>query len=216
MDWRWQDLPPTTRIVYRAADTLSLFLQGFSLSKISQQIRCPPPENAGPLRSASMQSPVPSYTRSLHSLSAILTKAETHCEAREIDPNAILTARLFPDMLTFTRNVLIACDTAKGLAARLSQTDIPSFEDTETTFAELQARIAKTIEFMESVPETAFDGAEARTVVLKVGPTEMTLTGPQYFSGFATPNFYFHMTTAYAILRHNGVEIGKRDFLGAA
>jgi hypothetical protein len=162
-----------------------------------------------------MQSPVPSFTHSLRSLSAILSKAEEHCEARKIDPNALLTARLFPDMLNLTRNVLIACDTAKGLAARLSQTDNPSFEDNETTFAELQARITKTIEFMESVPEAAFEGAEDREVVMKFGPQEMKYTGAAYFSGFATPNFYFHMTTAYSILRHSGVEIGKRDFLGA-
>lgn len=159
-----------------------------------------------------MQSPVPAYTHSLRSLSAILIKAEAHCEKRDIDPNALLTARLFPDMLNLTRNVLIACDTAKGLAARLSQTDNPSFEDNETTFAELQVRITTTIEFMESVPETAFEGAEDREVILKFGPQEK-FTGASYFVGFATPNFYFHMTTAYNILRHNGVEIGKRDFL---
>ena len=161
-----------------------------------------------------MQSPVPVYTHSLRSLSAILRKAELHCEDRNIDPNALLTARLFPDMLNLIRNVLIACDTAKGLAARLSQTDNPSYEDNETTFADLQARITKTIEFMESVPATAFEGAEDREVILKFRPQEK-FTGATYFTGFATPNFYFHMTTAYDILRHNGVDIGKRDFLGA-
>ena len=161
-----------------------------------------------------MQSPVPSFTHSLRCLAAILAKAEAHCEDRKIDPNALLTARLYPDMLNFTRNVLIACDTAKGLAARLSQTDNPSYEDNETTFAELQARITRTIDFMESVPEAAFEGAEGREVVMQVGPDEMKFTGAAYFSGFATPNFYFHMTTSHDILRHNGVEIGKRDFLG--
>jgi len=109
---------------------------------------------------------------------------------------------------------LIACDTAKGLAARLSQTENPSFEDNEATFAELQARITKTIEFMQSVPEAAFNGAEGRDVIMKFGAQEMTFTGAAYFSGFATPNFFFHMTTAYDILRHNGVELGKWDFLG--
>jgi hypothetical protein len=163
-----------------------------------------------------MQSPVPSFIHSLRSLSTILSTAEAHCEKRKIDPDAFLTARLFPDMLNFTRNVLITCDTAKGLAARLSQTDNPSFEDNETTFGELQARITKTIEFMESVPDAAFDGAEDLEVVMKFGPEEHTFIGSNYLSGFATPNFYFHMTTAYNILRHNGVEIGKRDFLGAA
>ena len=163
-----------------------------------------------------MHSPVPSYTHFHRCLSAILTKAEAHCADRNIDPNALLTARLFPDMLNLTRNVLIACDTAKGLAARLSQTENPSFEDNEATFAELQARITKTIEFMQSVPEAAFSGAEGRDVIMKFGAQEMTFTGAAYFSGFATPNFYFHMTTAYDILRHNGVELGKRDFLGAS
>jgi hypothetical protein len=162
-----------------------------------------------------MQNPVPGYTHALRSLSAILTKAEAHCEKRKIDANALLTARLFPDMLNFTRNVLVACDTAKGLAARLSQTDNPGYEDNETTFAELQARIAKTIKFMESVPDAAFEGAEDRQIVMKFGPEERTFVGPAYFTGFANPNFHFHMTTAYNILRHNGVEIGKRDFLGA-
>lgn len=162
-----------------------------------------------------MQNPVPNYTHPLRSLAAILVKAEAHCEDRKIDPNVLLTARLFPDMMNFTRNVLVTCDTAKGLAARLSQTENPSFEDNETTFNELQARIAKTIAFMEFVPDAAFEGAEQRDVVMKFGPEERTFTGSSYFTGFAVPNFHFHMTTAYNILRHNGVEIGKRDFLGA-
>ena len=162
-----------------------------------------------------MHNPVPSYTHALRSLSAILTKAEKHCEDRKIDPNALLTARLFPDMMSFTRNILVACDTAKGLAARLSQTDNPSYEDNEETFSELQARITKTIEFMDSVPDAAFEGAENREIVMKFGPEERKFIGSAYFNGFAIPNFYFHMTTAYNILRHNGVEIGKRDFLGA-
>ena len=162
-----------------------------------------------------MQSPVSNFTKPLRSLAAILTKAEAHCEDRKIDPNALLTARLFPDMLNMTRNVLIACDTAKGLAARLSQTENPSFEDDETTFAELQARIAKTIDFMETIPDAKFAGAESRDVVMHFGPQEVVFTGDSYFNGFATPNFYFHMATVYNILRHNGVELGKRDFLGA-
>lgn len=161
-----------------------------------------------------MHSPVSSYTHSLRSLAAILSKAETHCDNRKIEHSVMLTARLFPDMLHLTRNVLIACDTAKGLAARLSQTENPVFEDTESTFGELQERISKTIAFMESVPEAGFIGAEDRDVVLKFGKLEMQFTGLAYLDNFAAPNFYFHMTTAYNILRHNGVEIGKRDFLG--
>lgn len=162
-----------------------------------------------------MQSPVPAYTHALRSLATILSKAADYCDDRKIDPAILLAARLFPDMLNLTRNVLIACDSAKGLAARLSQTENPVFEDTETTFAELQERIRKTIEFMESIPEAAFDGAQEREVVLKIGKEEMRFMGPAYLSSFANPNFYFHMTTAYNILRHNGVQIGKRDFLGA-
>lgn len=162
-----------------------------------------------------MQSPVPALSHSLGALSNILTKAEAHCEARKIDPEIILTARLFPDMMNLTRNVLVACDTAKGAAARLSETENPVFEDTESSFAELQARITKTLEFMASVPETAFEGAENREVTLQAGPQEFKFSGAGYMATFVMPNFYFHMTTVHGILRHNGVELGKRDFLGA-
>jgi len=161
-----------------------------------------------------MKSPVPSFVHSLNALSGVLTKAEAHCEDRKIDPSRLLTARLFPDMLNLLWNVFIACDTAKGAAARLSGTENPSYEDNETTFAELQARIQKTIDFMESVPNSAFEGAEDRTIEMKFGPRELEFVGTAYLSRFAIPNFYFHMTTAYNILRHNGVEIGKVDFLG--
>lgn len=162
-----------------------------------------------------MQTPIPGFVHALSSLAAILVKAETYCEDRKIDPDALLTARLYPDMMNLTRNVLAACDTAKGLAARLSQADNPRYEDNETTFAELQARIAKTIEFMKTIPDAAFEGAADRDVVITFGPEERTFTGSAYFNGFAVPNFYFHMATTHNILRHNGVEIGKRDFLGA-
>lgn len=165
-------------------------------------------------RNSAMQSPVPALSHSLDALAAILSKAEAHCEKRNIDPAALLTARLFPDMFTFVRNVQVACDTAKGAAARLSQSDVPSHEDVETTFAELHARIEKTLDFMKSVPEASFQGAEDRTVTLKLRSGEIQFNGSQYLSSFVTPQFYFHMTTAYNILRHNGVEVGKRDFLG--
>lgn len=163
-----------------------------------------------------MRTPVPSFIHGLTNLSKFLTIAEAHCEARKIDPSVMINARLFPDMPHLIANVRMACDTAKGLAARLSQTDNPIFEDDEATFATLQARIAKTVEFMESVPDAGFEGAEDREITMKFGPQEMTFSGKRYFNGFATPNFYFHMTTVYAILRHSGVELGKRDFLGAA
>ncbi len=161
-----------------------------------------------------MQSPIPTFSHSLKALSAILSKAEAHCAGRNIDPAVLLTARLFPDMFNTTRNVLAACDTAKGAAARLSGTQIPRYEDNETSFAELQARIQKTLDFMTGVPEAAFEDAEDRTIDMKAGTRELTFTGSDYLSIFATPNFYFHMSTAYNILRHNGVEIGKVDFLG--
>ncbi|MCR9137358.1 MAG: DUF1993 domain-containing protein [Alphaproteobacteria bacterium] len=161
-----------------------------------------------------MQSPLPAFTHSLKALSAILAKAEAHCADRNIEPSVLLTARLFPDMMNFIRNVLAACDTAKGAAARLSETDNPRFEDNETSFAELQARIQKTLDFMATVPDSAFEGAEDRIVNMKAGARDLTFTGANYLSVFATPNFYFHMATAYNILRHNGVEIGKVDFLG--
>lgn len=161
-----------------------------------------------------MKSPVPAFSNSLTALSNVLKKAEAHCKARNISPDVLLTARLFPDMLNLTRNVLIACDTAKGAAARLTETENPVFEDNETTFEELHARIKKTQEFMTSVPNEAFEDADNRTVLLKAGGQEFTFTGEKYMAVFATPNFYFHATTVYNILRHNGVELGKKDYLG--
>lgn len=162
-----------------------------------------------------MKNPIPAITRSLNSLSAILTKAEEHADTNNISNDVFLRARLFPDMFDLVRNVQISTDTAKGLAARLSQTENPSYADDETSFSELQERLAKTIAFMESVPDAAFEGAEDRDVTLKLGPAgDVTFTATDYVDGFATPNFYFHMATVYNILRHNGVDVGKRDFLG--
>lgn len=153
-------------------------------------------------------------SHALKALSAILKKAEAHCEARKIDPNALLTARLFPDMLPFIRQVLIACDHAKGCAARLAGVAVPSYADEEKTFAELQARIAKTLDFIGSLKREQFADAATRTVSLKIGGKDMEFKGAAYLSSSVLPNFYFHMTTAYNILRHNGVELGKGDFLG--
>lgn len=161
-----------------------------------------------------MQSPVPILSLSLNSLSTILKKAEAHCTERNIEPGALLTARLFPDMFHFIRNVQAVCDLAKGATARLSQTEVPSHDDNETSFAELQARIQKTLDFVKSVPDAAFEGAEDREVHLTAGSRELKFGGAQYWATFAVPNFYFHMTTAYNILRHNGVDVGKVDFLG--
>jgi len=160
-----------------------------------------------------MQSPMPPIVNSLNALSHILDKAESHCNDHKLNPNALLTARLFPDMFTSIRNVIVSCDTAKGMAARLAGVDNPVFEDSESSFDELQARISKTLDFIASVPDDAFEGAEDRTVILKTGQGEFEFTGANYLTGFALPNFYFHMSTTYNILRHNGVVLGKVDFL---
>ncbi|MDE3240098.1 MAG: DUF1993 domain-containing protein [Paracoccaceae bacterium] len=157
---------------------------------------------------------VPPFTRSLKALDAILTKAEAHCTARKIDPAVMLSMRLFPDMLPFTRQILIACDHAKGASARLAGAEVPSFPDTEVTFADLHARIAKTLDFMGGFKAEDYTGAAERTITVKAGPRELSFRAPVYLSSYAVPNFYFHMTTAYAILRSNGVELGKVDFLG--
>jgi len=156
----------------------------------------------------------PQLANILKSLSAILAKAEAHATARKIDPAALLGARLYPDMFALTRQVQIACDTAKGAVARLAGVDVPKHEDTETSFGELQQRIAKTIAFIESVPAERVEGSEDRKITLTMRSGDLVFTGLQYLTTFVLPNFYFHATTAYDILRHNGVELGKRDFLG--
>jgi hypothetical protein len=157
---------------------------------------------------------VPRFAAMLKNLSAILDKAEAHAAARKIDPLNFTQARLFPDMLPFTRQVQIACDTAKGAAARLAGIDNPKHDDTEKTFAELKGRIDRTLAFIEGVPREKIDGSEAREVVLQQRGGEVRYKGQQYLLGVAWPNFYFHVTTAYALLRHGGVELAKKDFIG--
>ena len=153
-------------------------------------------------------------SHSLKALAAILTKAEAYCEARKIDPDALLTARLYPDMLPLNRQVHIATDQAKGCGARLAGIAVPSYPDEEKTFAELQARITKTLDFIGGLKREQFADAATRTVTLKIGGKDTELKGAAYLSSAVLPNFYFHLTTAYNILRHNGLEIGKGDFLG--
>jgi hypothetical protein len=160
------------------------------------------------------QASAPRFANILRNLSAILDKAQAHCDAKKIDPQALLQARLYPDMFPLVRQVQIACDTAKGAVARLAGVDIPKHEDTEQTFSDLKARIAKTLDFVESSSAQRIEGSEDKEVVLKMREREVKFNGMQYLLGHAYPNFYFHVTTAYAILRHNGVEIGKRDFIG--
>ena len=147
-------------------------------------------------------------------LSELIDKAEAHCAAKKIDPAALTMFRLYPDMFAFTRQVQIACDTAKGAVARLAGVDIPKHEDTEQAFADLKSRIAKTLDFIESVRVERIDGSEEREIVLAMRSGERRYKGMQYLLGFAYPNFYFHVTTAYNILRHNGVDVGKQDFIG--
>ena len=160
------------------------------------------------------QASAPRFVNILGNLSAILDKAQAHVEAKKLDPLALTAYRLYPDMLPFTRQVQIACDTAKGAVARLAGVDVPKHEDVETSFPELKARIAKTVDFVKSFKPEQLDGAEDKNIHLKLGTREVNFTGMQYLFGHALPNFYFHVTTAYNILRHNGVELGKRDYLG--
>jgi len=160
------------------------------------------------------QASAPRFANILRNLSAILEKAEAHCAAKKIEPAALTSYRLFPDMFPLTRQVQIASDTAKGAVARLAGIDIPKYEDTEQTFAELKARIAKTIDFVESVSASKIDGSDEKEIVLQMRSGERRFKGMQYLLGHAYPNFYFHVTTAYNILRHNGVEVGKADFIG--
>lgn len=161
-----------------------------------------------------MQNPLPPIAHSLRALSRILDKAEAHCARAKIAPAVILNDRLYPDMLPFVRQVQIATDHAKAIGARLAGIENPRFEDDETDFATLRARIGRTLEFLGAIPEEAFAGAEEREITLKAGPRELSFAAGQYLPYYAIPNFYFHMATAYNILRHNGVEIGKVDFLG--
>lgn len=160
------------------------------------------------------QASAPRFVNILKNLSLLLDKAQAHAEAKKIEPAALTGFRLFPDMFPLARQVQIACDTAKGAVARLAGAEIPKHEDTEQNFAELKARIAKTIEFIDAVKPAQIDGSEAKEIVMKLRSGEVKLEGLQYLMAFAYPNFYFHATTVYNILRHNGVEIGKRDFLG--
>ena len=160
------------------------------------------------------QASAPRFANTLGNLAAILDKAQAHCEMRKIDPLVLTGARLYPDMFPFSRQVQIACDTAKGAVARLAGAEIPKYEDSERTFEELKARIAKTVDFVRSAKAERIDGSEEKEIVLPMRSGERRYTGLQYLLGHAVPNFYFHVTTAYAILRHNGVEIGKQDFLG--
>lgn len=160
------------------------------------------------------QQTIPHLIHNINALSSMLKKAEAHCDARKYDKAAILQARLFPDMFALTRQVQLVTDFAKGCGARLSETANPAYADDETTFEGLQARLAKTAAFLSSIDTGKFAGSGERKVTIKIRGEETRLTGHDYVYSYVYPHFYFHMTTAYNILRHNGFELGKGDFLG--
>jgi hypothetical protein len=162
------------------------------------------------------QASVPVFEIGLNSLSAVLDKAEAHAATKKIDPSVLLSSRLSPDMLPLTRQVQIATDQAKNGSARLAGVEPPSYEDKETTLAELKARLAKTVAYVKTLDAKKIDAAADREITFPIGPTNKGhMKGADYLNHFVLPNFYFHVTAAYAILRHCGVDIGKRDFLGA-
>jgi len=162
------------------------------------------------------QASVPVLIRGIQNLSAILTKAAAHADEKNIAPDVFLNARLAPDMFSLIRQVQTVSDTAKGCGARLAGIEVPSYPDTEFSFVELQERLAKTVAFLEELTPAQIDGSEEKAIVMKFPSREFHFTGQTYLLGFVLPNFYFHLTTAYDILRHNGVPLGKPDYLGAS
>jgi len=161
-------------------------------------------------------SAVPVFTQMLGGLADVLAKAAAHAEARKIEPAALLQARLFPDMFALTRQVQVACDFASGVSARLAGVEVPAYEATEQSFADLQARIAQTLAFIAALPEAQFAEAATREIITRQGtPKERRFSGQDYLLHYGLPQFFFHVSTAYGILRHNGVDLGKKDYMGA-
>lgn len=158
---------------------------------------------------------VPVFKQILTSLSAVIDKAEAHATEKKIEPAALLQARLYPDMFPFLRQVQVAADFAKGCCARLAGVDVPRYDDTEQTFADLKDRIAKTLAFINGLPQDGIEASAQRDISTSSGANAKHFKGQVYLAHYALPHFYFHATTAYAILRHNGVEVGKKDFIGA-
>jgi uncharacterized protein len=160
---------------------------------------------------------VPVFQHMLRNLVHVLDKGEANAQSRNFDPSVLTTARLAPDMLPLTRQVLIACDAAKLGVARISGVEAPKFDDTEATFGELKQRIQKTLDYLASVPASALDGTEDKEVTFPAGRDRtLTMKAQAYLTTWVLPNFFFHVTTTYAILRHNGVDLGKRDYLAGA
>jgi hypothetical protein len=160
------------------------------------------------------QASVSAFTRQLNNLAAILEKGAAHVDAKKIDPKVLINSRLYPDMFPLVRQVQIATDTARAGAARLAAVEVPAQEDNETTFAELVARVRKTISYLETLKADQFEGSEDRTVTWQTRSSTKTMQGMPYLQNHLLPNLYFHITTTYNILRHSGVELGKMDFLG--
>ncbi|MGW8461903.1 DUF1993 domain-containing protein [Pseudomonas sp. CLCA07] len=159
---------------------------------------------------------VPVFKQMLTALSDVLKKAEAHATEKNIDPNAFLQARLYPDMFPLVRQVQIAVDFAKGVSSRLAEVELPKYEDTETTFAELQALLTKVLAYIAEIKPEQINGKEGIEIVTRPGtPKEKRFSGQAYLLSYGLPQFFFHVTTAYALLRHNGVEVGKRDYMGA-
>ena len=168
------------------------------------------------MTSAIYTASIPVFKQMLGGLSGVLAKADAHVAAKKIDPNALLQARLFPDMCTLLRQVQVATDFAKSVSARLAGVDVPKLDDNEQTFADLQARITTVLTFIEGLDVALFDEAATREIVTQAGtPKEKRFSGESYLFNYGLPHFFFHTTTAYAILRHNGVEVGKKDYIGS-
>lgn len=162
------------------------------------------------------QASVPVFKQMLGALSAVLAKAEAHATAINMDPQALLKARLHPDMFPLLRQVQVACDFAKSVSARIAGVEVPGFEDKEENFADLQSRIAKTLAFVSGLSASQIDGSEARQIVTQAGtPKEKIFSGQSYLLNYGLPHFFFHTTTAYAILRHSDVDVGKKDYIGS-
>lgn len=157
---------------------------------------------------------VPVFAQVIEALIGLVDKAEAHAQAKKIEPSVLLGARLFPDMFPLVRQLQLSTDFAKGACARLAGVEVPSYQDTEASFADIRQRLKRTLEFMHALPKDKFAGAESRDVTVRVAGNQVTFKGQPYLLHFAMPNFFFHATTAYAIMRHCGIELGKRDFIG--
>lgn len=168
------------------------------------------------MNSAMYAHSVPVFNQMLTAMKAVLAQVDAHVAAKSIEPEAFLQARLFPDMFPLIKQVQIAADFARGISARLAGVEVPAYEGNEKNFSELDALLTRTIAFLDSLNAAQFDGSESREIVLRPGtPKEKKLSGQAYLANYGSPQFFFHVTTAYAILRHNGIGIGKRDYMGA-